>query len=100
MRAFPDPDRPSGLVDGVKFEPFNSIRGNQLVLQGEKKSEEERGEGEYRHVERRYGSFSRSMPLPAEVDEDRVKAMLKQGVLEVTVPKSTGARGKKVEIEA
>ena len=77
-----------------------SIRNNHLVLQGEKKHEEEGEEGEYRFFERRYGSFSRLLPLPSEVDEDNVKAKYKKGVLEVKIPKATQSTSKKVEIES
>jgi HSP20 family protein len=77
-----------------------SIQDNHMILQGEKKFEEERGEGEYRCIERRYGSFYRVVPLPAEVDKENVKAKFKNGVLEVSVPKTTEAKSKKVQIES
>mgnify|MGYP006278765505 CR=1 FL=1 len=88
-------------LPGMKPEDIDvSIRDSHLVLQGEKKHEEESGEGEYRFFERRYGSFSRLLPLPSEVDKDNVKAKYTDGVLEVRVPKSAQSASKKVEIES
>jgi HSP20 family protein len=42
-------------------------------------------------MERSYGSFTRSIPLPVEVDTDKVQATFKKGVLEITLPKTAKA---------
>jgi len=77
-----------------------SLWNNNLVLQGEKKFEnEERGDN-YHRIEHSYGSFYRVIPLPAEVDEAKIKAKYKRGVLEVTLPKSEEAKAKKIEIQS
>ena len=58
-----------------------------LTIKGEKKFEEEDKEKDYHRVERSYGLFQRSIPLPVEVDADRVDATFKNGVLRVVLPK-------------
>lgn len=66
------------------------ISDNTLVLRGEKKQEEKRSEAKGRaYVERHYGSFERVIPLSAEVDEDKVDASFKNGVLSITLPKAS-----------
>lgn len=65
-----------------------SITKDLLTISGEKKQEkEEREKGWYR-MERQYGSFSRSIPLPYEVESDKAEATFKNGVLSIKLPKS------------
>jgi HSP20 family protein len=62
--------------------------GNLLEIKGEKKEEKEE-KGESRHtIERSYGSFTRSFRLPCDVEEDKVEANFKNGVLELKLPKA------------
>jgi HSP20 family protein len=76
-----------------------SLSNGVLTLKGEKKKErEEKGEN-YHLVERGYGSFSRSVRLPAEVAEDKVKASYKDGILTITLPKSERAKERAIKIE-
>lgn len=77
-----------------------SLQNNMLLLQGEKKFEDEKKEGNYHRIERSYGSFSRTIPLSSSVDQDKVKASFKNGVLTVTLPKQEVERGKKITIES
>jgi len=77
-----------------------SLQNNMLVLQGEKRFEEERKQGNYQRIERSYGSFSRTIPLSSQVDENKVKASFKNGVLTVTLPKQGAELGKKIAIES
>ncbi|HME41744.1 MAG TPA: Hsp20/alpha crystallin family protein [Syntrophorhabdales bacterium] len=68
-----------------------SLTRDTLTIKGEKKEEkEEKGEDYYR-MERSYGSFTRSVPLPVEVDTDKVQATFKKGVLDITLPKTARA---------
>jgi HSP20 family protein len=79
-----------------------SLQDGTLTLKGEKKQQvEEKKEGFY-HAERSYGSFSRSVVLPAEVDEAKIEASYKDGVLKVCLPKteSQKAQAKKIQIKA
>jgi len=77
-----------------------SLQNNMLVLQGEKRFEDEKKEGNYHRIERSYGSFSRTIPLSSSVDEDKAKASFKKGVLTVTLPKQGVEQGKKISIES
>lgn len=75
-----------------------SVEGNVLTIKGEKKeSREERGEN-YHRVERQYGTFSRSIQLPSEIAADQVEAVVRNGVLEVRLPKQEGAKPKRIDI--
>jgi HSP20 family protein len=76
-----------------------SLSGGTLTLKGEKKQEREEKDENYHLVERSYGSFSRSVRLPAEVQEDKVKANYKDGVLTITLPKTERAAEKAVKVE-
>ena len=77
-----------------------SIVGDTLTIKGEKKTEREEKEENYHTVERSYGSFSRSMKLPAAVDADKVEASYKNGVLTVVCPKKEEVKPKAIEIKA
>lgn len=64
-----------------------SLNGDILTIKGEKKFSEERQEGDYHLVERRYGSFARSFRLPKELDRAKLKASHKDGILKISLPK-------------
>ena len=73
---------------------------NRLTVSGSRAEEKERKGETYHITERAFGSFSRSFPLPAETDSDKVAADLTNGVLTITVPKVPGARPKQVEVKS
>lgn len=79
-----------------------SLAHNTLTISGEKKAETEDKGKNYYHLERSYGAFQRSIPLPNEVEADKVKADFKKGVLSITLPKTPEAqkRTKKIAIKA
>ncbi len=88
-------------LPGLKKEEIDlSILGSTLTIKGEKKSENEVKEENYHRVERSYGLFQRSVQLPSEVDESKVEAAYKDGVLEVKLPKKEAVKGKKIAIKA
>lgn len=68
-----------------------SIQKDVLTIKGEKKEEKEDKGKDYYRMERSYGSFSRSVPLPVEVETDKVEAKFKKGVLSITLPKTAKA---------
>jgi HSP20 family protein len=78
-----------------------NVADNVLTIKGEKKSEKEEKDKNknYRLVERSYGSFARTLELPAGVDPDAIKASIAKGVLTVTVPKPAPAQTKKIEVK-
>jgi HSP20 family protein len=77
-----------------------SMVGDTLSIKGEKKSEREEKDENYHMVERTYGSFNRTMKLPASVDPDKVEASYKNGVLSVVLPKKEEVKPKAIEIKA
>jgi HSP20 family protein len=77
-----------------------SIVGDALEIRGEKKIEKEEKKENYYYSERGYGSFLRTVPLPAKVDADRIEARLEKGVLEIFVPKSEALKAKKIAVKA
>ena len=90
-------------LPGMKPEDVEvSFHNGVLTISGERKEEEERKGENYLLKERRYGSFKRSMTLPEGVDESKIKANFKDGLLEVTVEGAgTQVEGgtKRIEIE-
>jgi HSP20 family protein len=77
-----------------------SVRGDILTVAGERKQEKEEKSENFHRIERTYGSFSRSVQLPAEVDSGKVSATYKDGVLKITLPKTKLAATKKIEVKA
>ena len=77
----------------VKFED------NTLIVSGERKYENKQEEKNYRHVERVYGSFTRTLKLPKDVDAQKIAANYKNGVLEITLPKAEEVKPKEIEIK-
>ncbi len=75
------------------------LEKDTLVLSGEKKSETEEKEKTYHRVERSYGSFERVIPFDTQLDEDKVSAVFKNGVLTITLPKAGDAIRKSRQIE-
>jgi len=87
-------------IPGMDPKEFDiSLKGGTLTIKGEKKQEKVEGEENYHLVERRYGTFTRSILLPQEVESDRISAAYKNGVLTVTVPKSEGSKRKEIKIK-
>jgi HSP20 family protein len=77
-----------------------SLQGNRLSISGEKKEEvEEKGANSYR-LERRFGSFERVISLPDGIDDSKIEATYKNGVLEVVVPKAPGQESKKITVQS
>ncbi|MEO0074684.1 MAG: Hsp20/alpha crystallin family protein [candidate division WOR-3 bacterium] len=87
-------------VPGVdKKDMTISISDDELVIKGEVKREQEVNEKDYYHSERFYGTFSRSIALPAMVDKSKAKASYKDGILEITLPKAESEKSKEVKLE-
>jgi HSP20 family protein len=74
------------------------VKDGILTLKGERKVEREVKEENYHRVERAYGTFQRSFSLPASVDQEKIGATLKDGVLEVTLPKKEQAKPKQISV--
>jgi HSP20 family protein len=77
-----------------------SLHDGVLTIRGERKHEHEEKEKAFHRIERRYGSFSRAIRLPSEVELDKVKAAYKDGVLNIRMPKTKQTSVKKIEVKA
>ncbi len=76
-----------------------SIQQNILTISGDKKRESKIKEDDYLRTERFYGSFHRSITLPVDVDQTKVHASFKDGVLELTIPKKEDAKPQQIKID-
>lgn len=76
-----------------------TLADDTLVIKGERKFSEEVNEEDCYRLERRYGSFQRSIPLPANVKRDEVNATYHDGVLEINLPKSEETRPKEIKVK-
>ena len=75
------------------------VRQDHLLVRGEKHARREQTSGQYHIMECAYGAFSRAVPLPAHVDEEKAKASYKRGVLTVTLPKSSQHQRRRIEVK-
>ena len=73
--------------------------GNELTIKGETKAEDESKDKTWHRRERRFGTFVRTLVLPAHVDADQIKAVYKNGVLELTLPKKAEARPRAIKVQ-
>jgi len=69
-----------------------SVSEGRMTIRGEKKEQEENKGKNYYRLERSYGAFQRSFSLPCEIDEDKVDASFKHGLLNIRLPKTEAAR--------
>ena len=104
--AFEVKETDSGYVfkadlPGVREEDLDITRtGNRLTIRGQREAEKEEREETYYAYERRYGAFTRSFTLPEGVDDEHIHAELKDGVLELIVPKRAEAQPKKIGVKS
>jgi HSP20 family protein len=81
--------------EDVKVTVDNSV----LTIRGEKKQEKEEEGKKFLRVERYYGSFTRSFTLPDNVDETKIKASFKDGMLNLQIQKTEKAKPKVIEVK-
>lgn len=87
-------------LPGLKKEDVKiQVREGVLTLRGERKFEAEEKKDNYFRLERRYGSFLRSFSLPNTVDTEQIRATMKDGVLELVIPKKAEAKPKEIQVE-
>jgi HSP20 family protein len=88
-------------VPGVTKDDLDiSMTDDSLTLRGSVAHEERKEEADYVVQETRRGGFSRTIPLPAYVDQSKVKARYHDGIVELTLPKTERSKRRKVEIES
>lgn len=88
-------------VPGCNPEDIDiSVHGNNLTIKGEKKHEEEKKDEGYYYAERSYGTFRREVNLPTEIENEKIEAACKNGVLTITLPKATKAKPTKIKVKS
>jgi len=107
-RAFPalniwdDGDclRAEAEVPGVAMDDLEVYAvGNELTIKGRRQPPQEQNVT-YHRQERSTGEFARTVTLPVEVDAEKIEAVLKDGVLTVTLPKAETAKVRKITVKA
>ena len=86
---------PEVKKEDVKVTVDNGV----MTIHGERKQEKEEKGKKFHRVERCYGSFTRSFTLPDNVDETKIKASFKDGMLNLQIQKTEGAKPKAIEIK-
>jgi HSP20 family protein len=87
-------------LPGVKTDDIDvTAEHGVLTIKGERDSTKEEEKGDYRRIERFSGSFMRRFTLPDSADLEHIKAVTKDGVLELTVPKVEKAQAKKIQVK-
>jgi HSP20 family protein len=87
-------------VPGVKKEDLEiAVTGDRFTIKGQSRRVEREEKGDYYRSEVSTGSFSRTVTLPATVDEAGARAQLKDGMLEVILPKIEKAKKRAIKIE-
>ncbi len=85
---------------GIRPEDLDvNVSNNVLTIRGELREEEKREETRYHYMERRYGTFERSVVLPTSVDVNQVHANLNNGILTVTIPKTEEAKPHRINVQ-
>jgi len=87
-------------IPDVKKEDVKvTLEDGVLTIQGERKHEKEEKGKRFHRIERSYGNFVRTFSLPDVIDEEKVKADFKDGVLNLHLPKSEKAKPKAIEVK-
>ena len=84
----------------VKEDLELEVREDVLLIRGEKRVEQERGNGRYRVRQCTFGSFRRRFQLPAPVIAEKARAKCSNGVLRIELPKEARARGRRIEVRS
>lgn len=74
------------------------VEKNVLTINGERQFDKENKQDRYHRIERQYGCFKRTFSLPSAIDEDKIKAEFKDGLLTVTIPKQEQAKVRQIKI--
>ena len=74
------------------------LENNVLTLKGERKFEKETKEENYHRIERAYGGFSRAFSIPTTINEEKIRADYKDGILKIALPKKEQVKPKQIQI--
>ena len=87
-------------LPGVEKKDISlSVENGVLTLQGERHREVEEKDDKHYRRERFYGHFARSFSLPEDVSAERIKAQTRDGVMEITLPKTETPSSRKTDIK-
>jgi len=87
-------------IPGINKEDVKvTVDNGVLTIRGERKQEKEEKEKKFHRVERYYGSFTRSFTLPDNVDEAKIKASFKEGMLNLQIQKTEKAKPKVIQVK-
>jgi HSP20 family protein len=90
-------------LPGVSKEDVQvDVQEESLIISGQRREEREEGEDDegYRMVERSYGSFYRRVPIPQGTNPEGIHAVMRDGVLKVTLPIAESARPRRIQIQS
>ncbi|MCE9607728.1 MAG: Hsp20/alpha crystallin family protein [Planctomycetia bacterium] len=86
---------------GVKPDDLDiRIAGNLLTISGKREEEKEEKDRTFHRLERSCGSFTRTVTLPCEVDQAKVDAQYREGILTVSMPKTVEAKALKIKVKS
>jgi HSP20 family protein len=88
-------DLPGVKSDDIEVTAENGV----LTIKGERESHKEENKDNYRRVERFSGSFIRRFTLPERADLENIAAKTRDGVLELTIPKTAESKPKRIEVK-
>jgi HSP20 family protein len=87
-------------LPGFKAEDVNvQLNNNVLTITGQRVEEKKKETATYHRMERRVGEFSRSVTLPAPVDDEKVDAQCRDGVLTVVMQKTPDAKSHQIKVQ-
>jgi len=87
-------------LPGLRREDIEiEVRDNTLTLRGERRFAKDVQEENYLRIERAYGAFQRIFTLPTTISQEKICAVFRDGVLELTLPKAEEAKPRKIAIE-
>ena len=87
-------------IPDVKKEDVKiSVEKGVLTIRGERKKEKEAKDNKFHRIERFYGAITRSFSLPDNVDENKIEAAFKDGILNLQTPKTEEVKPKAVEVK-
>lgn len=86
-------------LPGMKQEEIDIEMNNEtLSIKGERKFEDDQRRDKYVRIERQYGVFQRSFTIGIAIEADKIKAVYKNGILELTLPKAEVTKPRKVQV--
>jgi HSP20 family protein len=74
------------------------LENNVLTLKGDRRFEKETNQDNYHRIERSYGGFSRAFTIPTIVDEEKIRADYRDGILKIALPKKEQVKAKQIKI--